>query len=224
MSLPTLHKLDSKGKVRVWSVSTEGGTYSVSHGLLNGALQETLVTCEAKNVGRSNETTAESQAISEAQGLWNKQKDRKGYTVELPTEAPNLPMLAHKYKDHSKKVKFPCVVSPKIDGCLSGDSLIKTKELGYIPIKSIVDGKLDCSVASLNVITNRVEYKKVLNFFKNKGGDTPEVSSSDVVWYEIETETGAKLRLTGNHKVFLPDLQCWRRVDQLSGDEKLMEY
>ncbi len=116
MSFPTLHKVDSKGKVRVWSVSTEGGTYSVSHGLLNGALQETLVTCEAKNVGRSNETTAESQAISEAQGLWNKQKDRKGYTVELPTEAPNLPMLAHKYKDHSKKVKFPCVVSPKVDG------------------------------------------------------------------------------------------------------------
>jgi DNA ligase-1 len=116
MSLPTLHKLDSKGKVRVWSVSTEGGTYSVSHGLLNGALQETLVTCEPKNVGRSNETTGESQAISEAQGLWNKQKDRKGYTVEIPTEAPNLPMLAHKYKDHMKKVKWPCIAVQKIDG------------------------------------------------------------------------------------------------------------
>ena len=116
MSFPTLHKIDSKGKVRVWSINTDGATYSVSHGLLDGAQQTTLVICEPKNVGRSNETTGEQQAISEAQGLWNKQKDRKGYTEEIPTEAPNLPMLAHKYKDHLKKVKLPCVVSQKIDG------------------------------------------------------------------------------------------------------------
>ena len=116
MNLPALHKIDSKGKVRVWSISTDGATYSVSHGLLGGAQQTTLVICEPKNVGRANQTSGTQQAVLEAQGLWNKQKDRKGYTEEIPTEAPNLPMLAHKYKDHSKKVKFPCVVSPKIDG------------------------------------------------------------------------------------------------------------
>lgn len=117
MSFPTLHKIDSKGRVRTWCVTVNGPTYSVSHGLLNGALQETLVTCEPKNVGRSNETTGESQAISEAQGLWNKQKDRKGYTVEIPTTQPNLPMLAHKYQSYGHKLKFPFVsISPKIDG------------------------------------------------------------------------------------------------------------
>jgi DNA ligase 1 len=117
MSLPTLYKMDSFKKIRVWSIITEGDTYSVSHGALGGAQQATLVTCEAKNIGRSNETTGESQAISEAQGLWNKQKDRKGYTVEIPTTQPNLPMLAHKYKDHKNKVQMPSIVSQKIDGC-----------------------------------------------------------------------------------------------------------
>jgi ATP-dependent DNA ligase len=116
MSLPTLYKMDSANKIRTWSIATEGSTYSVSHGVLGGAQQATLVACEGKNIGRANETTGEQQAISEAQGLWNKQKDRKGYTVEIPTTQPNLPMLAHKYKDHSKKVQFPAVVSPKIDG------------------------------------------------------------------------------------------------------------
>jgi DNA ligase-1 len=116
MSLPTLHKLDSRGKIRVWSITTEGDTYSVSHGALGGAQQATLVTCEGKNIGRSNETTGESQAISEAQGLWNKQKDRKGYTVEIPTTQPNLPMLAHKYNDNKHKVKMPSIISMKIDG------------------------------------------------------------------------------------------------------------
>ena len=106
MSLPTLYKMDSSKKIRVWSITTEGDTYSVSHGALGGAQQSTLVTCEGKNIGRSNETTGESQAISEAQGLWNKQKDRKGYTVEIPTTQPNLPMLAHKYKDHKHKLNL----------------------------------------------------------------------------------------------------------------------
>ena len=95
MSFPTLHKIDSKGRVRTWSISTDGATYSVSHGLLDGAQQTTLVISEPKNVGRANQTSGTQQAISEAQGLWNKQKDRKGYTEEIPTEAPNLPMMAH---------------------------------------------------------------------------------------------------------------------------------
>jgi len=108
--------MDSCKKIRVWSIITEGNTYSVSHGALGGAQQATLVTCEGKNIGRANETTGEQQAISEAQGLWNKQKDRKGYTVELPTEAPNLPMLAHKYKDHKHKITLPACCSIKVDG------------------------------------------------------------------------------------------------------------
>lgn len=116
MSLPSLYKIDSKGKVRIWSVATEGSTYSVSHGLMGGAQQTTLVACEPKNVGRSNETTGEQQAISESQGLWNKQKDRKGYTEQVPTTQPNLPMLAHKYNDHKHKVKWPCIAVQKIDG------------------------------------------------------------------------------------------------------------
>jgi DNA ligase-1 len=108
--------MDSKKKIRSWSISTEGATYSVSHGLADGAKQTSLVTCQPKNVGRSNETTGEQQAISEAKGLWNKQKNRKGYTEEIPTEQPDMPMLAHKYVKFKKKVKFPCVVSPKING------------------------------------------------------------------------------------------------------------
>lgn len=116
MSWPTLYKMDSSGKIREWSVSTDGNTYSVSHGLVDGAKQTSLVTCEPKNVGRSNETTGEQQAISEAQGLWNKQRDRKGYTEEIPTDRPNMPMLAQKYHESKHKIKFPAVCSPKIDG------------------------------------------------------------------------------------------------------------
>ena len=41
-------------------------------------------------------------------------------------------------------------------------------------------------------------------------------------WFEIELENGTKIKLTGNHKVYLPELKCYRRVDELKGDENIL--
>lgn len=125
MNLPTLYKKDAKGKIRCWSIITgtetvNGDTveyYSVSHGQDGGALQTTKVIVESgKNIGRSNETTAKQQCEAEAAALFEKQKSRKGYTEGVPTECPNLPMLAHKYADYSHKIEWPAIASYKIDG------------------------------------------------------------------------------------------------------------
>lgn len=218
----TLHKLDSKGKLRVWQISVGEANgipyYSVSHGQEGGKQQVTNVEVpEGKNIGRSNETTATEQCVAEATALWEKQKGRKGYTEEIPTEVPNLPMLAHKYKDYAHKIKWPAICSVKVDGCLSGDSMIKTKEFGIKTIKYIVENKVKCNVLSYNTKKKKNEYKEVLNYFKDRSLD------EEVQWFEIETDDGKTLKLTGNHKVFLPELNCWRRVDELVGDENLME-
>ena len=117
-----LYKLDSKGRVRVWTITVGDYSgvpyYSVSHGQDGGKLQETKVlVAEGKNLGRSNETTAQEQCLAEAKALYEKQRDRKGYTEAVPTEVPNLPMLAHKYKDYAHKISWPAITSQKIDGC-----------------------------------------------------------------------------------------------------------
>lgn len=119
--LQKLYKLDSKNKIRSWTVETKDngdGTYSilVSHGLDGGIQQvkETLIK-KGKNIGKSNETTVEEQAKSEAESKWNKQKD-KGYTEDPNPTRVLLPMLAHTYDKHSKKIIFPAVVQPKLDG------------------------------------------------------------------------------------------------------------
>lgn len=218
----TLYKKDSKGKIREWSIYTgeENGIpfYSVKHGEKDGALQETKVHVpNGKNVGKKNETTARQQCALEANSLYERQIERKGYTLEIPTEVPYRPMLAHVYNDFKHKLEWPAAVSPKLDGCLAGDSLVKTKEYGYVTIKYIVENKLECSVLSYNTKSHKNEYKKVLNYFENREID------ETIVWYEIETSDGKTLKLTGNHKVFLPELNCWRRVDQLDGTENLME-
>ncbi len=70
-----------------------------------------------KNIGRSNETTPEDQAIKQLESEVLKQKD-KGYV--LPGEAASellLPMLAQEFKKRQKKIKqYPVYVQPKLDG------------------------------------------------------------------------------------------------------------
>lgn len=217
----TLYKLDNKGIIREWEIFVSEVSpffYSVLHGVQNGKKQFTKVVIEAgKNIGRSNETTAAQQCLLEAESLYNKQRDRKGYTEEIPTEKPFLPMLAQDFKKHEAKINYPACISAKIDGCVDGGTLLKTKSHGILSIEEMVKNKIDCKVLSFNEKTKRKEYKKVLNYFENRNIE------EQIEWFEITTENGKTLKLTGNHKVFLPELQCWRRVDELTVDEKLME-
>jgi predicted DNA-binding WGR domain protein len=219
--LPPLYKNSNRG-TEEWTVRIENklnqSDIIVSWGIIGGKFQEKVTTItDGKNIGKSNETTFEEQALSEAQSKWNKQLD-KGYSKEKGAPKMIRPMLAHKYQDHSSKLKFPCYIQPKLDGCLSGDSLLMTKKHGLKTIKEIVENKLDCLVKSFNIRKNRTEYKKVISWYKNRKLD------NKVQWFEIELTDGRKLNLTGNHKVYLPDLNCWRRVDELDGSENLMVH
>jgi len=126
---PTLYGLASNGKVKEWQTSAmdngdNTGCVVTLHGYVDGKKQESRKATEPKNVGRANETTGFEQAISEAQSLWNKKKDKQ-YVEDINklSDAPTipLPMLAHKYPDKKSKIRFPCYVQPKLDGirCLA---------------------------------------------------------------------------------------------------------
>lgn len=125
MEFPKLYKIDNKGKIRIWSIDAyptdqEGGGnpyYQQIHGVLGGKLQYTFTNVKlGKNTGKANETTAWEQCKLEAESLWKKQRDRKGYSEEIPTKKPFGPMLAKSYDKDGKHIKFPCYVQPKLDG------------------------------------------------------------------------------------------------------------
>jgi len=69
------------------------------------------------NVGRANERDNKMQAEFEFNSIIEKQRD-KGYTVkgEKKKTDREMPMLAHKFTDHKKKVEFPIYVQPKLNG------------------------------------------------------------------------------------------------------------
>ena len=117
----TLYALNKDGSFQAWKVFTSGDTVIVEFGKLGGKKQQKETICKAKNVGRSNETTAEDQAWAEAVSKWEKQV-RLGYRDNmdsLSAEEILSAMLAHDYLKRPNALILPCYVQPKLDGVRS---------------------------------------------------------------------------------------------------------
>lgn len=88
------------------------------HGYEGGALTETRrVVREGKNAGKSNATSAHEQAIKEATARHTKQID-KGYrrNKDDVDQLPIRPMLAQSLDENEKKLSYPCITQPKLNG------------------------------------------------------------------------------------------------------------
>jgi len=125
----TLYKKAKTGKIQVYKSWAVGAHLYSEYGELHGKLQRTSIECVGKNIGRSNETTPEEQAVLEGISKCNLKRD-KGYfdTIEeAQTETVFLPMLA---KDGRKvKIKYPCDAQPKLDGvrCMAKDGNLMSR-------------------------------------------------------------------------------------------------
>jgi len=117
-SFPVLYKYTVKGQIQRWQITVQGDSFWTTEGIEGGVLTTSLPTvCKAKNVGRSNETTPQEQALAEAQSKWQKKVD-KGYN-EVLTEEKNFfePMLAHEIGKYEKLLfTVPTFIQPKLDG------------------------------------------------------------------------------------------------------------
>lgn len=124
---PPLYSLNSDGSLQEWRISVRGKTIIREYGRVGGAVQISEDTIHSgKNVGRANATTAEEQALREAESAWEK-KQKSGYhpnagaaragKVSTAYVAGGVePMLAHKWSEHSKKIQYPAWMQPKLDG------------------------------------------------------------------------------------------------------------
>ncbi len=117
-----LYGKDKKSGYKIWMISTNNGTIDISHGKLDGKLQEKSEQIQGKNIGKANETTPTQQAELEAESRYKKQLD-KGYrpTLDELEDLPILPMLAKDFHKEGHRVVWPCYGSRKLDGlrCLA---------------------------------------------------------------------------------------------------------
>lgn len=118
MQLPRLYKITKTGATQVCDISTNGDIITVTFGQLDGKMQSKNTQAFPKNVGKSNETTGEQQAILEANAKYAA-KIKEGYVENIDkTSVPSvkLPMKVKVYQDQIKNIKFPCISTPKYNG------------------------------------------------------------------------------------------------------------
>ena len=181
----TIYKIDSKGKARFLHVYAEGAWLIQESGQVGTEnVVEHRSECSPKNVGRSNATTAEEQAVSEAESKIET-KMSTGYfdSIEAAEETTVLlPMLAKSYDKEAHKVEYPCYVQPKLDGMRAlgySDKLISRKGKEILNMDHILE---ELSQMKLNVPLDGELYAHGKSFQENmrlikkyRPGETEEV-------------------------------------------------
>jgi hypothetical protein len=223
MEYRILYQKDKSDNVRIWRMEQDGNKYRTISGIKNGNLvcSEWTVT-EGKNIGKKNETSPEKQARLEVIAEYKKKLARKYHETENTINDGAkyiLPMLANKFAGWGKgKLDWSSVFTqPKLDGCVSGETLITT-EKGTFPMKQLYEEDVGETVLSYNTESRKIEFNKILNKMKN-GVD---ISNPDVKWMRLTLEDGRTIKVTDNHKFWLPSRRCWREAKHLTTDDILL--
>lgn len=219
---PPLFKKTNTGAIQRWEIGTVRTTIITEFGLVDGKKQTTQDHIKkGKNIGRSNETTAEEQADLEAQAKWMKQKKR-GYVesieaardgkVDSVIEGGIVPMLAKVYGDYSDEIKYPVAVQPKLDGhrCLAvvdstgGVSLWTRTRKRYTAVPHI-EFQLEKIVSKMklrNVVLDgelyshrlRNDFEKISSAVRKKNATMDAVSIQYHI-YDVNTDVCFRSRL-----------------------------
>ncbi len=124
MNKTTLYHKTSKGEVQVWNIHTNGADIISEYGRHMGKMQTATKTAKGKNIGKSNETSPEDQAVLQMESMIRKKRDENYHdTIEQAMDSKEiLPMLAKDWFKHGHKFKCPnFYVNFKMDGvrCLA---------------------------------------------------------------------------------------------------------
>jgi DNA ligase-1 len=140
--MKTMYKIDSKGKVREWSIEVDSsGRYRTISGLVDGAKVTSEWTyATPTNVGRSNERDAIAQAVFEGDSIIaEKRNDNYQDSIDAAKglDKPFEPMLANKFKSWDKLPSKSIFSQPKLDGirCIASKNGFLTRNKK--PINSI---------------------------------------------------------------------------------------
>lgn len=230
---PVLYKRDTTGKIRTWQIEQDFEKYRMLSGAEHGVLvASTWTVATGKNEGRANETNSITQAEFEIEAAYTK-KIKEGYRYDKK-EVDNIdlikPMLAKNYKDYEKKLKFPVIVQPKLDGirCLitksgmfsrKGEKIISCPHIlsALAPVFQdnpdiIIDGELYNHefMADFNTLASIIRKTKPEEVRKNLVESANKIQyhiydvlDQNLSWFERVTPIITKLMVMGDSIKFL---------------------
>ena len=116
-----IYKLDNSGRLRSWEMEADGARTRTITGIEDG--KQTISgwkETRAKNVGRSNGTTAEEQAIVEIENKYALKLEGDYHRTKAAAKKGKpqriKPMLASEWDHRKDKIEYPVFVQPKLDG------------------------------------------------------------------------------------------------------------
>jgi len=178
MKPKTLYHCSKDGSIVQWTIWTEGAQIHTKHGQVNGAMTPSMTTAKGKNIGRSNETSPEEQAVKQAEAKYKKRLEGKYSLTQEAAKAPVfLPMLAHPFdKVKPEKITYPVDMQPKLNGvrCLAswdGDRIrlmsrggkeyniphLKADIAGFLDKDRVLDGEIYLHGISFQAVTRLVK-------------------------------------------------------------------
>lgn len=107
-----------------------------------------------------------------------------------------------------------CLGQFKMDGCLDYSTILETDK-GKLTIGEIVENRIECNVKAFNFEKNEIIFTPIKNWF---------INDNNFKWYELELDDGRKLKVTGNHKVWVTNKNAWIEVENLEeGDDFIVD-
>lgn len=139
---------------------------------------------------------------------------KSGLTKKQKAKVESCNILFGTFQSLCKREQkfFSCFTGCIIDECLHPDTLIKMSNGSEKPIKDLKIGDL---VYTFNEETKQKEVLPVKKVYKNL--------SKSKQMYEIETDDGNVIKITGNHKV-LTSNRGYVRADELQLDDDIVNF
>lgn len=143
MTLPKLYKRRHDSGIQEWSIEVEGCGYRTHSGIKDG----TIVVSDWTMVRAKSRTSSDEQCLKDTQSIWNKKVKSGGYneSIEDVDVAKFFkPMLAKKWEDEHRRVNYPVIAQPKLDGvrCIATKSGLWTRGGERITSMPHVEGAL----------------------------------------------------------------------------------
>ena len=119
MKLETVYKKTKTGATQEWTIEIVGNKYRTHSGQVGGQITTNSWTIVyGKNIGKTNETTDNEQAMLEAVAK-RKKRLESGFFENIKhihKQQYFEPMLASKWEDSKDKITYPIFSQPKLDG------------------------------------------------------------------------------------------------------------
>lgn len=119
IKLSTIYKRGKHNKILEWTIEVDENQYrTITGGIDDKKVESAWTSCQGKNIGQTNETSPEDQALKEATAH-RKKKLEKGYAEkveDIDKVGYKEPLLAEEYSKYKNEVIFPVYCQRKYDG------------------------------------------------------------------------------------------------------------